>query len=592
MISTETIAEQFDELGLEPSTAILERCVHLCNEYNITAADFNSIWVAFSLTHLNGADPTLDNLNELERKEFANAKNVNNSKNKTTSQQPDNNSSCYDDLPDDDIMDSYGFHTPKAPKPQSRLHRAAVENSITASPATYSPVSGLTKAHSDTSGKVIYTYGNSTLLKNTDWGKHCKQDVEIIQLSNNDADTLLATNENYMFDPLLEKCLISRDSLYGIAKDVYMKHFKNDTLRQSTNDNEADIEPFSDLSNPNVPGPEQIKCVGRICCDNEGKLDASSTVLIGTDDSKMRSVNLNFSRLKSFAVIPGQTVMVKGVNPRGDVLYVNEILTENTLNSPKHIQLAEPLSMVIASGPFTKTTDITYEPMHELIQYCQTNKPNVLIINGPFLDADNQIVATGELSESFASFFEKMIVGLVDAIGEDTHIAVVSSSRDAHSTMVYPTHPNKLIRTYNNLSMLPDPCTISINGFTIGIISTDVIGHISDAELAVGVADKIKRCVNYMFHQKSFYPLNPPSLDLFVDSELAAKHGQLNHVPNMLVVPSDTKQFIRDINNCLVLNPGRVAPMSDGGTFARVVVTQSEIETPLMNYVACQIIRV
>lgn len=60
-----------------------------------------------------------------------------------------------------------------------------------------------------------------------------------------------------------------------------------------------------------------------------------------------------------------------------------------------------------------------------------------------------------------------------------------------------------------------------------------------------GVADKIKRCVNYLFHQKSFYPLNPPSLDVYLDSELAAKYAQLNRVPNMLVVPSDTKQFIR-----------------------------------------------
>lgn len=62
---------------------------------------------------------------------------------------------------------------------------------------------------------------------------------------------------------------------------------------------------------------------------------------------------------------------------------------------------------------------------------------------------------------------------------------VVSSSRDVNSTMAYPTHPNKLVRTYNNLTMLPDPCTININGLTVGITSTDVIGHISDAEIAV-----------------------------------------------------------------------------------------------------------
>lgn len=263
---------------------------------------------------------------------------------------------------------------------------------------------------------MTYTFGNSTLLTNTNWDKHYKQKIEIIQVPSNDSNTSLAANENYMFDPLLEKCLISRDTLYGIAKDIYMKQFKMQQ-RGNINDNETELEPYTDLSLPNVPGPEPIKCVGRICCDNEGKLDASSALLIGTDDTTLRSVHLNFSRVKSVAVIPGQTIMVKGVNPRGDVFYVNEIVNEITLRLPKHAQLSEPLSMVIASGPFTKPTDILYEPMHELIQYCQVNKPNVLIVNGPFLDADNQIIATGDMPESYASFFEKMIIGIVDAIG-------------------------------------------------------------------------------------------------------------------------------------------------------------------------------
>lgn len=134
MVSTTEIAEQFDELGLEPTGAILEQClllvsfgtrtklseknffagVHLCNEYNITdPVEFVERWMAFSISHLNGADPTLDNLNDLERKEFANFKHANDAKNKSTSNKQQNNTSSYDDFPDDDIMGSYGFHTPK-----------------------------------------------------------------------------------------------------------------------------------------------------------------------------------------------------------------------------------------------------------------------------------------------------------------------------------------------------------------------------------------------------------------------------------------------------------------------------------------------
>lgn len=57
--------------------------------------------------------------------------------------------------------------------------------------------------------------------------------------------------------------------------------------------------------------------------------------------------------------------------------------------------------------------------------------------------------------------------------------------------------------------------------------------------------DKVKRSVNHMFHQASFYPINPPMLDMCVDSEMAIKFATLKTVPNMLIVPSDLKCCIR-----------------------------------------------
>lgn len=86
----------------------------MCNEYSITdPVEFVERWVAFSLSNLNGADPSLDHLNDMERKEFSNWKHVNDSRNKSISNKQKSNTSNYDDFPDDDIMDSYGFTTPK-----------------------------------------------------------------------------------------------------------------------------------------------------------------------------------------------------------------------------------------------------------------------------------------------------------------------------------------------------------------------------------------------------------------------------------------------------------------------------------------------
>lgn len=43
----------------------------LCKEYDVDAETLVELWMAFSLTNLNGAPPNLDTLNSLERKEFS-----------------------------------------------------------------------------------------------------------------------------------------------------------------------------------------------------------------------------------------------------------------------------------------------------------------------------------------------------------------------------------------------------------------------------------------------------------------------------------------------------------------------------------------
>lgn len=106
--------------------------------------------------------------------------------------------------------------------------------------------------------------------------------------------------------------------------------------------------------------------------------------------------------------------------------------------------------------------------------------------------------------------------------------------------------------------------------------------------------ERIKRAVGHLFHQGSFYPLDPPQLDVGIDSELAGKYAQLRTVPNILLVPSgELKCFVRDISGCLVLNPGRLTERKARGTFARLVVHRPDGETAaLANYVACQVIKV
>lgn len=64
----------------------------------------------------------------------------------------------------------------------------------------------------------------------------------------------------------------------------------------------------------------------------------------------------------------------------------------------------------------------------------------------------------------------------------DTQVLIVSSFKDAHSTMVYPTHPYKINRIYPNVTFLPDPCMVNVNNLNIALTSTDIIGHLVETE--------------------------------------------------------------------------------------------------------------
>lgn len=64
-------------------------------------------------------------------------------------------------------------------------------------------------------------------------------------------------------------------------------------------------------------------------------------------------------------------------------------------------------------------------------------------------------------------------------------ILIVSSSQDIHSAAVYPTHPFTTKNQYKNMTFLPDPCVLTVNGVTIAMTATDIYNHILDAEVAL-----------------------------------------------------------------------------------------------------------
>lgn len=103
---------------------------------------------------------------------------------------------------------------------------------------------------------------------------------------------------------------------------------------------------------------------------------------------------------------------------------------------------------------------------------------------------------------------------------------------------------------------------------------------------------------NYLLNQASFYPLNPSSDKVSVDSALVQQFAALPIVPNILILKSSAKCFAREVKRlnergCLVLNPGAMSENTTNGTFSRLIVTPSTDDTAALNsIIGCQIIKI
>lgn len=65
--------------------------------------------------------------------------------------------------------------------------------------------------------------------------------------------------------------------------------------------------------------------------------------------------------------------------------------------------------MVIASGPFTLGGNLTYEPLHALLAFCAQVKPDLLLLLGPFVDAEHPLIADNLADRPFGRIFQESV---------------------------------------------------------------------------------------------------------------------------------------------------------------------------------------
>lgn len=172
------------------------------------------------------------------------------------------------------------------------------------------------------------------------------------------------------------------------------------------NIDEKDLQPVG------VPSQEMVWVCARICCEAaEGKINKTSIILEGSyRDCGGRRLKLDLKDIDSYSLFPGQIVLVEGVSSSGRVIVAKRIIegipkplahsVPSKLLEYHHsnqFQNSQPLSIVVASGPFSLSSNLLYEPLHSLIRKIYKAKPDVAIIVGPFVDVTHPLLRTGDV---------------------------------------------------------------------------------------------------------------------------------------------------------------------------------------------------
>ncbi|XP_033030406.1 DNA polymerase alpha subunit B [Lacerta agilis] len=472
--------------------------------------------------------------------------------------------------------------TPDNPRSKRTLSNCSPR--LAFSPSSFSPSATPSQKYGSRSnrGEVVTSFGS---VQGTSWRGNGGLATSV-NLFHSPQDSLTKPYK-FMFQELVDNREVlscKMDDLGAALKE----HYK--------------IEEFSSLI---IPVQEPVIVLGQIGCDSNGKLNAKSVILEGDQEhSSGGLVPVDVSELQEYSLFPGQVVVMEGMNSTGERLVASKLYEGIPLPFYQPVDQAEDpkLQMVlVACGPYTTSDSITYDPMLDLIDVINRDKPDVCILLGPFLDAKHKQVEDSQLTASFEDIFKRCMKMIVEGTrSAGSHLVIVPSLRDVHHHCIYPQPPFTCELSKEDkqrVLFVSDPCTLEINGVVFGLTSVDLVFHMGSEEISSSssVLDRFSRTLKHILTQRSYYPLYPPAEEMNIDYERFYQYAALPVTPDVLITPSELRYFIKDVLGCVCVNPGRLTKGQVGGTYGRLCIQQKvskDQEERKSPCIAAQVVRI
>lgn len=356
-----------------------------------------------------------------------------------------------------------------------------------------------------------------------------------------------------------------------------------------------------------VPSQAEVVLCGRILCEGlEGRLNERSMLLEGSKTAARGArVQLNVSGCPQVAAFPGQLVAVLGRSgTTGTTFHARDFIAGLDLppaSAPVAPSCTSLLHVLVVSGPFCTRDALDYSPLRQALAHAVQSRPQVVLIIGPFVDANNRMIVNGEailpgMSEEdeplgFEDVYTEHVLpmlrkGILELkrVSPNSEVLIVPSLDEAlsfHPMPQPPLHvglagclPADSLEPLRRLGVqfLPNPAHISVNGLKISITSADALSPVLRSGLVLRPEErKIEQALRLLLQQRSLFPVLPRDPPQVSEARASALDFPEGAPPDVCIFPSASGSASGAfVDGRLFINPGPLCRPAATGTFAEL----------------------
>ena len=259
------------------------------------------------------------------------------------------------------------------------------------------------------------------------------------------------------------------------------------------------------------------------------------------------------------------------------------------------------------NGPYYTKEKIDLNPFFSLLMTLSEKSPHCVIINGPFIYSENELIQSGNLGEysTYLDLFKNIMYNISHIFSKkNTKILIAPSLSDELNYYPLPQPSfNKIIKNlhYDNIEFIPNPHIMQINEILFANINYDIIAEINQNTIRSNNNSPIDSSLQMLFYQRSLFPVlsntiyinDSEKMDKVLSYDITQeKFFKMDDIPDIVIINSGMTSFVKNIFNSLVINTGGLVKGKNFGNISKISVYNPSRTENILQRTKVEIIKV